>query len=1800
MKSKNTKSRAAHNQSAVQSSHGRRAAKNRRLVPAIVGSLALLLVLTAVPGSAPAQSNFEHTKDKLDQTLRSNARVNPSTLAMELSIPIAALPGRGGAAMPLVFNYSSKVWELRATGADFGPPNYPAEVRPTYSSRALAGWTTSYAVPGIDSATELYDCNGNATSLLPQMPAGCSQYYYAKKIRVYLPGGTTHELRKDDGLYTTLTGEGDKTGTYYAVDGSRTRLEWGAGGGSATLFLPDGGRYLFNAQQQCYRYLDRHGNKLEYNQTTQAWTDTLGRTLAAPITDQRIANPTEGTQSFYVPGLGTTNREYKLVWKKLSSGALATSEGYAFAYDAVHCDNLLDPRSPRLFENTHVFKACSHLTGYFDPVVLTEIILPNNQKYKFSYNHYGEIVRIDYPTGGYEKFVYGQIRAITWDYTGDQYVAESYAKSNRGVVDRYVGGAGDGTAERRWQYSAGDGTTGDGQSAYQVTTTNPDSTVEKRFLHLPRSRPTGSQIGNYGYETALVGMEKETQMLDSDGVMRSRKLFEWEVTTAGNPAEYGVPERNARLRRQISLVFEPNETGALATMTETIYETPGQAGAPTDEGYFAALNSRETKTYHFVAINAATAQAATPATAAGWFTGQTPATTSVTEYLYDANYMARGFVGMAKTTSLKDVSGTVKAKTEISYDESAYSLPSTGTMPAAAANSWLDPVTELGATVGSKRGLPTTVKSWHDIAGNAFVTTHSFYDQYGNTRKSRDGNGKEAETEYDDDYAFAYPTLVRTPIPDPSGQHGSNAAFTATTDYDYNTGLVTSTTDANGQTTVMSYKDPVSNVADPLLRIRKVTAPNGHQTITVYGAGTTAATRFVKVETQIDETRWKEGYTWFDGLGRTVKTQSVDSSGDVFVETEYDNMGRAKKTTNPYRTGETIYWTENFYDDLGRITKVKTPDNAEVETFYSLATTGAQIGTVVTVEDQANKQRRSITNALGQLTRVDESLETRDAVTGLVTSMTLGAIDNPAQPTYYGYNTLGKMVKVAQGAQNRFFMYDSLGRLLRVRQPEQQINVALNTSGNPDNNNWTAGFSYDNNGNILTATDAKNVTMTYAYDALNRVKTRSYSDGVTPAVSYYYDGIYHNALNQPQTATGSVKGKLTSVSSSVSRTNYTAFDAMGRTTQSQQITNAQTYNFGYAYNLSGALIEETYPSGRVVKNVLDADGQLSIVQSKKTSSAGYWNYASHFTYTAAGAVSAMQLGNGRWETAKFNERLQTKELGLGKTSGDAELWKVVYEYGELNPATGALDVAKNTGNVARQTLTVGGMTNPVAQSYYYDALDRLTDAKETSGAQQTWSQTIRYDRYGNRTSFNQTVGTQQMTTTPAVDANTNRFTTGQGYSYDLNGNLLADADGRQFTFNGDNKQTQVKDSLQRLVGEYFYDGDGKRVKKKVYDAPTGQVTDETVFVYSGGKLAAEYSTQPPPTPGTVSYTTVDNLGSPRVITDANGNVISRRDFMPFGEEINASVGGRSSKPEYTTDDNVRQKFTTYQRDEETQLDFAEARYYNNSHGRFTAVDPLLASGKSANPQTFNRYVYVRNNPLNLVDPSGLSSCPVGQIASNNGTCIVSTGTRDVNCFVEGCGSLGNVTTTATFPEQDLNLAATTTTLGMDLILRQTIPLTGFQAAGLAGLAYVGIESTARQLDPNLVTPYDAGAMAGNYVTGVVAATLGPAVPASDEVGAPAIPTTTTDDPPRPPAMTDLFRAVNPAELQDITSSGGRFRNPPGIEVKYFSRTAAGAISYAQQTFGTGLYEGPYTLVGTQIPSNLIEGSRSFYSIKIDI
>jgi len=133
-------------------------------------------------------------------------------------------------------------------------------------------------------------------------------------------------------------------------------------------------------------------------------------------------------------------------------------------------------------------------------------------------------------------------------------------------------------------------------------------------------------------------------------------------------------------------------------------------------------------------------------------------------------------------------------------------------------------------------------------------------------------------------------------------------------------------------------------------------------------------------------------------------------------------------------------------------------------------------------------------------------------------------------------------------------------------------------------------------------------------------------------------------------------------------------------------------------------------------------------------------------------------------------------------------------------------------------------------------------------------------------------------------------------------------------------------------------------------------------------LVAEYAATAPQNP-TISYLTSDTLGTPRINTDANGQVTARHDYMPFGEEI-IGLGNRQSTNGYQTD-NIRQKFTQKERDTETGLDYFGARYYGSNLGRFTSVDPVnLTPERLLDPQRINLYVYTRDNPLKYTDPTG--------------------------------------------------------------------------------------------------------------------------------------------------------------------------------------------------------------------------------------
>jgi RHS repeat-associated protein len=125
----------------------------------------------------------------------------------------------------------------------------------------------------------------------------------------------------------------------------------------------------------------------------------------------------------------------------------------------------------------------------------------------------------------------------------------------------------------------------------------------------------------------------------------------------------------------------------------------------------------------------------------------------------------------------------------------------------------------------------------------------------------------------------------------------------------------------------------------------------------------------------------------------------------------------------------------------------------------------------------------------------------------------------------------------------------------------------------------------------------------------------------------------------------------------------------------------------------------------------------------------------------------------------------------------------------------------------------------------------------------------------------------------------------------------------------------------------------------------------------------------------VIYFHTDAVGSVRMVTDANGQVIARYDYLPFGETWPADP----SLPE-------TRQFTGQERDANTGFDYFSARYYASANGRFTTPDDP-AYIDPFDPQSTNRYAYTYNNPLRYNDPAGHApDCPDQYYDSKTGKC----------------------------------------------------------------------------------------------------------------------------------------------------------------------------------------------------------------------
>jgi YD repeat-containing protein len=966
------------------------------------GSLLLIGLLVC---SAAAQ-NFPTAQFTQGQT---------GTNTMTFQVPLGSMPGRG-TSLPINLNYNSRVWRLgfaKRIYWTYGGYNSLAEA--IYSEYATAGWTTSLDVPVVEwpKNNDVFWYNGKEYSYGTVYP----YTFRIARVFIHMPDGSSHELRKQDAVQQD-TGAPDMSGTFYAVDGSRMRYD-ASGASNGVLYLGDGTRY--NITPSTTQYIDRNGNTLTYTVSTRQWTDTMGRTIGMPWPTNPQANQ---DYSYVVPGFNGGTTTYILKFRQLSASLTSGSpalmpvgdfylpnpsqpasdyngSNYVVATTGAsmfHSD-WTDPDQMDMRTYTQVIGRNQTGNTNFDPVVLSEIVLPNNQSYKFSYNNYGELDKIIYPSGAYQRYQYGTVPSL-----GSP--AVPYGQSSRGLWNRWISANGAGTDEAHWTYGF--------EAPFVLTVTAPgpsgtaNGVMTKTYLY-----NTSNPQNNFGYQDALNGLAYEERVYapaSEGGALLHRTLTQWDKSSAtyNRPPQGTGTYTASRNPRPVKTVELWLDTGgdALTTTNTLTYDTTYQ--------FNVGLDRTNSSSYGFATVDQYTAQ---NGVIGSMPQGSLFRSTSNSYLTSDSNYRNRNILGLPTSSIISDASGIV-AQTTTSYDEGSYPLLSYGSV-----TGWNDPYSTY-------RGNATTVSRWLNYPTSTWIQTHVQYDQCGNVRNTWDALGRQSSVDYSSTYNYAFPTTVTSAAPDPAGTYGQTAGLVTSGVFDFNTGLVVSSTDPNGRTTSFEYNDSLN-------RQTKVTRPDGGWTSTTYNDD--PANTYVRTQTLQRTTPsavFLDSYQYFDKLGRGVRSFVNEGSTYLTSDTQYDLLGRVSQVSNPYRTATPSLssginpanlWTVSTYDPKypNRVLLVTTPDGAHANTQYGYSLTSGYLGMTVTGLDQLGKARKSINDAFGRVIQV---------------------VEDPAGAAYqtnYTYDVLNNLRKVEQGSQLRYFGYDSLSRVIRIRQLEQAVNTNL-------------------------------------------------------------------------------------------------------------------------------------------------------------------------------------------------------------------------------------------------------------------------------------------------------------------------------------------------------------------------------------------------------------------------------------------------------------------------------------------------------------------------------------------------------------------------------------------------------------------------------------------------------------------------------------------------------------------------------------------------------------------------------------
>jgi RHS repeat-associated protein len=388
-------------------------------------------------------------------------------------------------------------------------------------------------------------------------------------------------------------------------------------------------------------------------------------------------------------------------------------------------------------------------------------------------------------------------------------------------------------------------------------------------------------------------------------------------------------------------------------------------------------------------------------------------------------------------------------------------------------------------------------------------------------------------------------------------------------------------------------------------------------------------------------------------------------------------------------------------------------------------------------------------------------------------------------------------------------------------------------------------------------------------------------------------------------------------------------------------------------------------------------GQLATLETGPGGQPNDATLISNATYYPDGSESLADFGNGSEERLTKDNRSRLTGFGLYQAPSSFTAiagWK--YQY---NP--------NNNVSTLQDNYIMGNWT------YTYDDLNRLSTATaappysgwdmngiENIGCQYT------YDRYGNRLS-EQPYGTDKTCISTAMTYVNNQIAPPNAV-VDAAGNVIQDLQGNLYTYDAENRIASVTSRISgaTVTTNYQYSPEGRRISSTSGGATTIYNYDESGNflwvnqgattphnIYANGRHFGYLYVNSDRSLNRVLYSSVDGVGTERLRVEQNQAIYNKSASGPFGEPLYSSG---------TNDDTIH--FTGKERDTESGLDYFGARYYGSNMGRFMSPDDGTDQDLFE-PQSWNLYSYVRNNPLTSVDADGKQVTVCSFVTNSDGS-----------------------------------------------------------------------------------------------------------------------------------------------------------------------------------------------------------------------